>query len=154
MSTVLETRGLAKRFGGVVATSDVTFRLERGARHALIGPNGAGKTTLLRTLCGLQRPSAGEVRIHGQSLSQDRDLLRQIGFTPDTPPLVIRQDDDVADPGEETQEIREVGRGGKGRILTASQDPGQEQEGESTAEEGGSQQAVLPHPVQGQELAG
>ena len=45
MTAALETHGLAKRFGGIVATNDVSFRLERGARQALIGPNGAGKTT-------------------------------------------------------------------------------------------------------------
>ena len=43
MSTiVLETRGLVKRFGGIVPTNDVSIQLERGARRALIGPNGAG----------------------------------------------------------------------------------------------------------------
>jgi len=59
MSTVLETRGLSKRFGGLLATSDVTFQLERGARQALIGPNGAGKTTFVNLLTGVLPPSAG-----------------------------------------------------------------------------------------------
>ena len=39
---MLETRGLVKRFGGIVATDDVSLQVEKGARHALIGPNGAG----------------------------------------------------------------------------------------------------------------
>jgi ABC-type branched-subunit amino acid transport system ATPase component len=43
---------LQKSFGGLVATNDVSFRLARGARHALIGPNGAGKTTLVNLLAG------------------------------------------------------------------------------------------------------
>src|SRR6218665_395554 len=48
--TVLATRGLGKRFGGISATCDVTLELKKGARHALIGPNGAGKTTQINQL--------------------------------------------------------------------------------------------------------
>jgi len=44
MTTVLETRGLLKRFGGITPTNDVSIKVERGARRALIGPNGAGIT--------------------------------------------------------------------------------------------------------------
>src|SRR6185369_10760464 len=47
---VLSCEGLVKRFGGIVATNDVSLDLKRGARHALIGPNGAGKTTLINLL--------------------------------------------------------------------------------------------------------
>ncbi len=65
MTPALETRGLAKRFGGLVATRDVSFRLERGARHALIGPNGAGKTTFVNLLTGVLAPSAGQVLLAG-----------------------------------------------------------------------------------------
>ncbi|HYX03634.1 MAG TPA: ATP-binding cassette domain-containing protein, partial [Reyranella sp.] len=61
MDTALETHGLSKRFGGIAATSDVSFRLQRGARHALIGPNGAGKTTFVNLLTGVLAPSAGRV---------------------------------------------------------------------------------------------
>ena len=56
MTAALETRGLAKRFGGLLATNDVTFTLEKGARHALIGPNGAGKTTFVNLLTGVLPP--------------------------------------------------------------------------------------------------
>ena len=56
---VLETRGLVKRFGGLKATDNVTFRLEKGARHALIGPNGAGKTTFINLLTGVLRQHRG-----------------------------------------------------------------------------------------------
>ncbi len=70
MSTVLETRGLSKRFGGLLATSDVTFQLERGARQALIGPNGAGKTTFVNLLTGVLPPSAGQVMLLGEDVTK------------------------------------------------------------------------------------
>ena len=69
MSVVLETRGLGKRFGGLVATNDVTFQLERGARQALIGPNGAGKTTFIGMVSGLLTPSSGEILFNGEDIS-------------------------------------------------------------------------------------
>jgi ABC-type branched-subunit amino acid transport system ATPase component len=72
----LETRGLAKRFGGLVATSDVTFTLERGARHALIGPNGAGKTTFVNLLTGVLPPSAGQVLLAGEEITGLRPEAR------------------------------------------------------------------------------
>ncbi|MET0679587.1 MAG: ATP-binding cassette domain-containing protein, partial [Burkholderiales bacterium] len=49
---LLEIRNLAKRFGGVVATDDLSLDVGRGEIHALIGPNGAGKTTLVHQLSG------------------------------------------------------------------------------------------------------
>src|SRR5437899_7375189 len=72
----LDTRGLAKRFGGLVATSDVTFTLERGARHALIGPNGAGKTTFVNLLTGVLPPSAGQVLLAGEDITGLRPEAR------------------------------------------------------------------------------
>jgi branched-chain amino acid transport system ATP-binding protein len=70
MTAVLETRGLGKRFGGIVATNDVTFSLEPGARHALIGPNGAGKTTFVNLLTGVLPPTAGSVSLAGQDITR------------------------------------------------------------------------------------
>ncbi len=48
-TTVLETRGLLKRFGGITPTHDVSIRVARGARHALIGPERRRKTTLINS---------------------------------------------------------------------------------------------------------
>ena len=68
MTVALQTMGLTRRFGGIVATSDVSISIEKGARHALIGPNGAGKTTLINLLTGVLRPSAGRIKLF------DRDI--------------------------------------------------------------------------------
>jgi ABC-type branched-subunit amino acid transport system ATPase component len=70
MSPVLETRALNKRFGGIVATHDVSIALARGARQALIGPNGAGKTTLVNLLTGMLEPTSGSVLLEGQDVTR------------------------------------------------------------------------------------
>lgn len=68
MTFALETRGLVKRFGGLIATRDLSLKLERGARHALIGPNGAGKTTVINLLTGVLRPDAGRILLEGADI--------------------------------------------------------------------------------------
>ena len=69
MPLALQTDGLYKSFGGIVATDDVTLRVEKGARHALIGPNGAGKTTIINLLTGVLRPTAGTIALDGRDIT-------------------------------------------------------------------------------------
>jgi branched-chain amino acid transport system ATP-binding protein len=69
MPVALETEHLERHFGGIAATSDVSLKIERGARHALIGPNGAGKTTLINLLTGVLRPSAGRILLDGRDIT-------------------------------------------------------------------------------------
>ncbi|NMG73453.1 ABC transporter ATP-binding protein [Aromatoleum diolicum] len=70
MNYALQTRNLVKKFGGFVATNDVSLNVEAGARHALIGPNGAGKTTLINLLTGFLEPTSGEVILNGTNVTQ------------------------------------------------------------------------------------
>ncbi|HVE50811.1 MAG TPA: ABC transporter ATP-binding protein [Casimicrobiaceae bacterium] len=70
MTPVLETRGLVKRFGGIVATRDVSIALQKGGRYALIGPNGAGKTTLVNVLTGMLAPSEGRILLDGDDVTR------------------------------------------------------------------------------------
>jgi branched-chain amino acid transport system ATP-binding protein len=66
---ILQTTGLEKRFGGIVATNNVNLSVEKGARHALIGPNGAGKTTFINLLTGVLKPSAGRIVLEGRDIT-------------------------------------------------------------------------------------
>ena len=69
MAPVLETVDLVKRFGGITAASDISLRIEKGARHALIGPNGAGKTTVINLLTGMLRPTSGQIMLDGKDIT-------------------------------------------------------------------------------------
>jgi branched-chain amino acid transport system ATP-binding protein len=65
MSALLEVKGLSKRFGGLVAAKDISFSIEAGEILGLIGPNGSGKSTVMKSIMGIERPSAGSVKIDG-----------------------------------------------------------------------------------------
>lgn len=68
MNTLFETRGLCKRFHGVVATEHVNLGIREGEIHALIGPNGAGKSTLVNLISGLLPADAGEILLDGRRI--------------------------------------------------------------------------------------
>jgi len=67
---LLTVRGLTKRFGGLVATDDVTLDVAAGETVAIIGPNGAGKTTLIGQLSGDLIPDAGTIRFAGDDVTR------------------------------------------------------------------------------------
>jgi len=79
----LSIRGLTKRFGEIVAVSDLSLDVHRGEVFGFLGPNGAGKTTTINIVCGLVRPDAGEVTIHGRAAAPDaRAASRYLGLCP------------------------------------------------------------------------
>jgi branched-chain amino acid transport system ATP-binding protein len=69
MAPALETVGLGRNFGGIVAANNISLKVETGARHALIGPNGAGKTTFINLLTGLLRPTRGRILLDGEDIT-------------------------------------------------------------------------------------
>src|ERR1041384_6348146 len=89
---VLETRGVAKRFGRFEAVEDLDLRVPEGSVFALIGPNGAGKTTTLRMLMNILRPDRGDITVLGTLSSRigPRDFER-IGYVSESqkPPAAL-----------------------------------------------------------------
>lgn len=70
MKPVLETVGLTKRFGGLVAVNSVSIKIGGGSITAIIGPNGAGKTTLLNLISGAVLPDSGRVFFEGRDITR------------------------------------------------------------------------------------
>ena len=65
MTALLEVNGLTKRFGGLVAVKDIGFSINAGEILGLIGPNGSGKSTVMKCIMGIERPTAGQVKLSG-----------------------------------------------------------------------------------------
>jgi ABC-2 type transport system ATP-binding protein len=81
---MIVARDLTKRYGSTVAVSDLSFEIRPGVVTGFLGPNGAGKSTTMRMIIGLDRPSAGSVRINGQSYEELRRPLHQVGAVLET----------------------------------------------------------------------
>lgn len=67
MSTILDCRGLTKRYGNKLALDHIDLSLDRGKIIGLLGPNGSGKTTLIKLLNGLLVPTEGEIFVDGKA---------------------------------------------------------------------------------------
>ena len=82
-AAAIETRDLIRRFGERTVVDRLSLRIPEGIVYGFLGPNGAGKSTTLRILCGMLRPTAGEVTVAGFSPVRDLDRLkRAIGYMP------------------------------------------------------------------------
>ena len=68
MTALLEVNDVTKRFGGLTAVKNATFKLEKGEFTGILGPNGAGKTTLFNLLTGFMAPTSGTVKFNGETL--------------------------------------------------------------------------------------
>ncbi|MFN3841969.1 ATP-binding cassette domain-containing protein [Rehaibacterium terrae] len=77
----MRARGLTRRFGDLVAVDRLDLDVPRGQVYGFLGPNGSGKSTSLRMLCGLLRPSAGEIEVLGLRVPEQAEALkRRIGY--------------------------------------------------------------------------
>ena len=69
MSAILQGRDVSKRFGGLLAVSELSFEVGQGEILGLIGPNGAGKTTLFNVINGVYKPNTGEITLAGRNIT-------------------------------------------------------------------------------------
>ena len=82
--TIIEMRGLTKRYRQLTAVEELDLAVEEGAVFGFVGPNGAGKTTTMRILATLLRPTAGEAWVAGHSVVDERRAVRRaVGYMPD-----------------------------------------------------------------------
>jgi len=87
MSTLVETRDLHKRFGGIHAVRGVNVKVERGEVLGFLGPNGAGKTTTMRMITGFLEPSEGSAWVDGVNVALDPLRAKsRMGYLPEGAP--------------------------------------------------------------------
>ena len=79
---MIQTRGLTKRFGTVLALDDLDLEVPRGEVFGFLGPNGAGKSTTIRLLLGLIRPTAGEAWLDGVPVGDVEHAHRSVSYVP------------------------------------------------------------------------
>ena len=78
---IIETDGLTKRFGDLVAVDGVSLRVRRGEIFGVLGPNGAGKSTTIRMLCGILDPSGGRGTVVGYDIATQAEQIKaRIGY--------------------------------------------------------------------------
>ena len=80
-ATVIDVRGLTKRFGEKTVVNDVDLKVREGEIVGFLGPNGSGKTTTIRMICGLLRPTAGEGTCLGHDIIRESEAIkREVGY--------------------------------------------------------------------------
>ena len=88
---MINTNGLARRFGDVTAVEDLHLEVEKGEVFGFLGPNGAGKTTTIRMLAALIAPTSGEATVAGLRIGQEnREIRQHVGVLTETPGLYKR----------------------------------------------------------------
>ena len=80
---MIETKGLTKRFGDIVAVDHIDATIRDGSVFGLIGTNGAGKSTFLRMLCGVLKPDEGTVAIDGKGVYEDVEVKSRFFYISD-----------------------------------------------------------------------
>ncbi|SDW45204.1 ABC transporter ATP-binding protein [Tepidimicrobium xylanilyticum] len=83
---VIETKGLTKEFGSLIAVRDLNLKVKKGALYGFLGPNGAGKSTTIRMLLDLVKPTKGEAYLFNKEIrSHRKEILRRVGALVESP---------------------------------------------------------------------
>jgi ABC-2 type transport system ATP-binding protein len=83
---IIEVKGLQKSFGSFEAVKNVSFTVNKGDVFGFLGPNGAGKSTTMRCMLSLIKPNAGDIRIFGKNLFEERNaILAKVGSIVEKP---------------------------------------------------------------------
>jgi len=77
--TMIEARGLTKRYGDTLAVDNLSFTVKPGRITGFLGPNGAGKTTTMRLILGLDRPTSGTVTVNGKRFARLAWPMHEVG---------------------------------------------------------------------------
>ncbi|MFC2137025.1 ABC transporter ATP-binding protein [Bacteroidota bacterium] len=78
---IIDVKNLVKKFGDFTANDDLTFNVKRGEIFGFLGANGAGKTTAIRILCGLSKPTSGEINVGGFNVYTETEKIKKnIGY--------------------------------------------------------------------------
>jgi ABC-type multidrug transport system ATPase subunit len=78
---VVETEGLSRHFGNLIAVRDVSLKVARGEIFGVLGPNGAGKSTTIRMLCGILDPTSGGGKVVGYDIVREAERIKErIGY--------------------------------------------------------------------------
>ena len=81
MKTVVTVKNLVKKFGDFVANDNLNFEVYQGEIFGFLGANGAGKTTAIKILCGLSKPTSGEITVAGFDVYKQREEIKKnIGY--------------------------------------------------------------------------
>ena len=81
METTVKVNNLVKKFGDFVANDNLSFEVYAGEIFGFLGANGAGKTTAIKILCGLSKPTSGDVNVSGFNIYKDREKIKKnIGY--------------------------------------------------------------------------
>jgi ABC-2 type transport system ATP-binding protein len=85
-ASVLELRGVVKRYGSFTAVAGIDLQVRRGEIFGFLGPNGAGKTTTIRMITGILQPTGGTILVSGNDLAENPGAAKKrIGYIPDRP---------------------------------------------------------------------
>ena len=86
---MLILNGLTKRFNGVHAVENISFKVERGDVYGFLGPNGAGKTTTIRMIMGIIQPDSGSIHLNGENINSKG--RKNLGYLPEDRGLYQKQ---------------------------------------------------------------